>query len=440
METEDAQDAFVTIKRLYESLLNVAIAEKATSRVGETPAPNSKQTETPPIHNTADPASESTPLLPCNVSTLTQSVLKFSQPSPISSSLASPLPPAPILSASSKLNPVSTELGRPDTVSYAQKKRQIKRKTEPKECPIHKDSTSFPYKKILRKRIREWDEVEKHLGATRKYSKFILKMYSNVMFIPDVVKQPARKEERPSMSGAFFSHIKYKPDSQEQRIKEEAIAKWVARTAHPPRTVEDEEFINMMEKIDKRLTVPKKTKITNLVDQMYLAEKVKFKNRLAMARKVTIGIDIWTKKGLTASFLAVSACCFNVQDSKAEHILLNLKQMVHPHTANSIVTLVEECTEEWGILKEKIIMIITDNGSNMVSAFRVEEEDTSSDENDSNKDSDEEEEADERYGTLERTPCVVHTLQLVVNMVKKEQAIKRLLDKVRHLAKITYPM
>ncbi|KAI2645430.1 hypothetical protein H4Q32_025416 [Labeo rohita] len=202
METEDAQDAFVTIKRLYESLLNVAIAEKATSRVGETPAPNSKQTETPPIHNTADPASESTPLLPCNVdnsgkaasssvetsattskqtetppidntadpasestpllppesetpassslaspisftnsmslsvapsvSTLTQSVLKFSQPSPISSSLASPLPPASILSASSKLNPVSNELGSPDTVSYAPKKRQIKRKTEPK--------------------------------------------------------------------------------------------------------------------------------------------------------------------------------------------------------------------------------------------------------------------------------------------------------------------
>ncbi|ROI15901.1 Zinc finger BED domain-containing protein 4 [Anabarilius grahami] len=60
----------------------------------------------------------------------------------------------------------------------------------------------------------------------------------------------------------------------------------------------------------------------------------------------------------------------------------------------------------------------------------------SSDENDS-KDSDEEEEADERYGTLERTrtPCVVHTLQLVVNMVKKEQAIKRLLDKVRHLVR-----
>ncbi|KAF0039341.1 hypothetical protein F2P81_007576 [Scophthalmus maximus] len=181
----------------------------------------------------------------------------------------------------------------------------------------------------------------------------------------DLVKQPARKEERPSMSGALFSHIKYNPDSQEQRTKEEAIAKWVARTAHPPRTVEDEEFLNMMEKTDKRLTVPKKTKIANLVDQMYLAEK--------------------------------------------------------------------EFTEEWGIPKEKILMIITDNRSNMVSAFRHEEEDTSSDENNSQDSSDEEEEADERYGTLERTPCVVHTLQLVVNMIKKDQAIKRLLDKVRQL-------
>lgn len=72
-----------------------------------------------------------------------------------------------------------------------------------------------------------------------------------------------------------------------------------------------------------------------------------------MVRKVTIGIDIWTKKGLTANFLAVSACYFNVQDSKAKHILLNLKQIVHPHTAYSIVTLVEESTEELGIPKEK---------------------------------------------------------------------------------------
>lgn len=157
----------------------------------------------------------------------------------------------------------------------------------------------------------------------------------------------------------------------------------------------------MMSKIDKKLTVPKKTKISNLVDTLYLTEKQKYKQRLAMARKITIGLDIWTKKGLTASFLAVSACYFNSQENKAEHILLNLKQMAHPHTAHSILNLVDESTEEWGIPKEKILTIITDNGSNMVAAFQCAKEDsqdTSSSEEENCQDSDEEyqEEVEER--------------------------------------------
>ncbi|KAK7120511.1 hypothetical protein R3I94_020499 [Phoxinus phoxinus] len=222
MDTEDTQDAFLTIKRLYESLLNVAIADKEASSMGESSAINSSQTETP----SADPASESTALLSCNVaiadkeassmgessainssqtetpsadpasestallspesdilllppassslaspvlfttsltspmslsiappvSPLTHPVFNSSQSSPLSSSPASPLPPASTLSTCSKL---STELGSPGPISTSRKKRQIKRKADHKECPMHKESTSFPYKKILRKRIRE---------------------------------------------------------------------------------------------------------------------------------------------------------------------------------------------------------------------------------------------------------------------------------------------
>ena len=36
-----------------------------------------------------------------------------------------------------------------------------------------------------------------------------------------------------------------------------------------------------------------------------------------------------------------------------------------------------------------------------------------------------------RYGAIERTPCVVHTLQLVVDMYRKEAGLQRLLGKVR---------
>ena len=83
---------------------------------------------------------------------------------------------------------------------------------------------------------------------------------------------------------------------------------------------------------------------------MYKEEKEKVKQNLATARRITTGLDIWTKKGLTASFLGVSACYFNPEDNKAEHKLLNLKEMAHPHTAESISAVVLNLwvpTQKW---------------------------------------------------------------------------------------------
>ncbi|KAJ8404668.1 hypothetical protein AAFF_G00335310 [Aldrovandia affinis] len=111
--------------------------------------------------------------------------------------------------------------------------------------------------------------------------------------------------------------------------------------------------------------------------------------------------------------------------------------MVHPHTAQAISALVEESIEAWGIPKEKILTTITDNGSNMVAAFpfhTAEEATTSEDSeldsfsspsslcSESNNNVLQEGEDDRYdYGTMERTPCVAHTLQLVVNMLLNKE-------------------
>lgn len=145
--------------------------------------------------------------------------------------------------------------------------------------------------------------------------------------------------------------------------------------------MEDEDFIVMMNKIDKRLLwqKTKTTKISNLVDTLYLVEKQKFKQTLAIAPRITTGLDIWTKRGLQFLFLQTVL------------VILTPRIMAHPHTAQSIVTL----EDEWGILKKKkkILTIITDNGSNMVAAFHCSKEDsqdTSSSEEEIFQDSDEE--------------------------------------------------
>lgn len=213
--------------------------------------------------------------------------------------------------------------------------------------------------------------------------------------------------DKPTSAVDFFATKMYNSNSTEQRTKEEGIAQWIGRTGLPARIVEDEEFIAMMAKMDKKFKVPKRQKILNLIENMYKEEKEKVKQNLATARRITTGLDIWTKKGLTASFLGVSACYFNPEDNKAEHKLLNLKEMAHPHTAESISVLVEESMEEWGIPREKVLTTITDNGSNMVASFQshthaevatTSEEDSEAEHDDAND--------DDQEGEDDRSVCV----------------------------------
>ncbi|KAK0151469.1 Zinc finger BED domain-containing protein RICESLEEPER 3 [Merluccius polli] len=214
---------------------------------------------------------------------------------------------------------------------------------------------------------------------------------------PAVKQTPHKKVDNPSVQDFFATTRKYYSDkSTEQRTKEDGIALWIGRTGLPARIVEDEEFVAMMSKMDAKFKVPKRHKILNLIEKMYKEEKEKIRHNLATARRITTGLDIWTKKGLTASFLGVSACYFNPVDNKAEHKLLNLKEIVHPHTAQSISTLVEESMEEWGISREKVLTTITDNGSNMVAAFHTNAEVATSTEEDSEAEPDDSNDDQER--------------------------------------------
>ncbi|XP_041960097.1 zinc finger BED domain-containing protein 4-like isoform X1 [Alosa sapidissima] len=256
-------------------------------------------------------------------------------------------------------------------------------------------------------------------------------------------EQPSGKRTQSLITAAFSSTSKHKPSSSEQDAKEKAIARWIGRCGLPARLVEDEDFVHMLEALDKKITLPKKTRINNLIEKMYSDEKQKLKEQLATVRRITIGLAIWTKRGLTASFLAISACYFCTEENKARHVLLRLDRISHPHTAECVKTSVYKCTEDWGIPKHKILTVITDNGipkhkiltvitdngSNAVVAFQNEQSDSNSSDESEERDEDSGIIDEQRYGTMATTPCVVHTLHLVVNMIHKEASIRQLLDR-----------
>ena len=193
------------------------------------------------------------------------------------------------------------------------------------------------------------------------------------------------------------------------------------------------------------------------------------KATISKARSIVLTADIWTKKSLSASFLGISACFFNPIVNKAQHVLLNLHQMDHPHTGKAIAEKVNDTLKKWEIPKCKILLLVTDNGSNMKKAMR--ELNTSSeteigasllDEGVENEDEerefeDDEEQSQTNHATdddIERNEqeeanaieelntqgvrslsCLAHTLQLIVKDGLKDTGVQSLLSQCRKIVK-----
>jgi len=122
--------------------------------------------------------------------------------------------------------------------------------------------------------------------------------------------------------------------------------------------------------MDNKFVVPGSAKIGSIQQKLFVEAKLKLRGLLEEGRGFAIGLDIWTKQDMTASYLGVSAACYAKSAKCARHALLSLVNINHPHTAERIKQAMEQVLDEWKIPREKILLVITDNGSNMIAAFK----------------------------------------------------------------------
>ena len=102
--------------------------------------------------------------------------------------------------------------------------------------------------------------------------------------------------------------------------------------------------------------------------------KRKLQKLLTSARKVTICLDGWTKKGLTESFLGISASFFDPQQRVCRHALLSLLELTESHTGEMLSSSLEKFLKDWHIPASKVLLVVSDNGANMVKAYRLLQE------------------------------------------------------------------
>jgi hypothetical protein len=80
-------------------------------------------------------------------------------------------------------------------------------------------------------------------------------------------------------------------------------------------------------------------------------------------------MDCWSKKGLLASFLAISASFFSLIRHTPQYLLLIVYQIPHLHTGVMLAERLMILLKQWKIEASKVLMVVTDNGSSMIKAF-----------------------------------------------------------------------
>lgn len=185
--------------------------------------------------------------------------------------------------------------------------------------------------------------------------------------------------------------------------------------------------------------------------------KAKIGCYLAQSKKVSLAADIWSKKGLTSSYLGITGHFFSFKDHRRHSVTLAVRRMPPNHTASNVRAIVGEALSEWEIPMNKISAILTDNGSNMVAAFRGHFHTSSEDEDESDggdvdpqgKNCEEEDSVERDVSDFEeqeiehevafhdfrRVSCFSHSLQLVVHHFDTVMAFKEVLKRTHALVR-----
>lgn len=130
------------------------------------------------------------------------------------------------------------------------------------------------------------------------------------------------------------------------------------------------QFRELLEYLDNKFIIPGKNKLTKLAIKIEndMIENIKF--LLKETKKISLTTDLWSCKGLSNSFIAITAHFFILKDKSNHKVLLGLPVFNETHTGQNIKNLIQHVLNKYNYDFNKITRIVIDNGSNMIKAFK----------------------------------------------------------------------
>ena len=178
----------------------------------------------------------------------------------------------------------------------------------------------------------------------------------------DAEKEKTKELKRKSQDGASFSATaqltivdavartkKYTRESERYQRIMKKLATFICVGNMANRIVECAEFRSLLAELDERYPVPGHATITSEMDKLLIDLKGNLMSRLNDARKVALCVDIWSRKGLTASYLGITAHFFTRSDHKRHTATIAVRRLPSPHTAERVEEIVDNVLTEWQI-------------------------------------------------------------------------------------------
>lgn len=183
---------------------------------------------------------------------------------------------------------------------------------------------------------------------------------------------------------------------------------WIIFDSRPLNITQSESFRKFIKELDPAFIIPDVRLIKQTIQNAYnytfpLIQEFVENNSIS----VSLTTDMWTGRN-RQGFLGLT-CFFLDKNFSIHEIILTIEYIRYPHTAQNISDTLFSILDSWG-LREKVNIIVTDNGANLKKAIK-----------DMNKIS----------SNIKWQPCAAHTLQLVVG--KGLNSVKLLVLRAKRL-------
>jgi hypothetical protein len=146
------------------------------------------------------------------------------------------------------------------------------------------------------------------------------------------------------------------------------ITNYVVKGLHALKTVEDQEFVDLVVGLCPSANVMSRRTLVRRIDDKFDAKMLGIKDELAKQQYVCTTADMWSLP--RKSYLGVTCHWIDAESLSRKSVALACRRFKGAHTHDRIAEMLYDINAEFGLSPNKIVATVTDNGANFVKAFK----------------------------------------------------------------------